>query len=506
MVAKRITDALRIGIIVASSLTTINARAQCDPPFLLRLLPGDGSAGDLFGRAVGVSGQLTVVGAYEDDENGPQAGSAYLFDALTGEERVKLLASDGRSGDAFGSSVAIHGNVAVIGAPGCDNDSGAVYIFDASTGAEMYKLLPNHREEGERFGSAVAVSGDLLVIGAIAHSSNGPNSGAAYLFDVRSGEQTAKLLSSDGQEGDYFGRSVAISTTRVVVGAYLADVNGSGSGSAYLFDVADPAAPVEVAKLVPSDNAEGDWFGVSAGISGNRAIIGAHLHDENLADSGVAYLFDTLSGEEVGKLRATDGAAYDMFGWTVAIDNELAVVGAFGRDERGSNSGAVYVFDVSSGQQLEKLLAPDSNEYDYFGYAVGINQSIAVVGALYDDNSGRNSGSAYVFDTQDHRLALWQRGSCSETVHLRVTGATPGAQGAIVVAFGRGNFQVPPNQPCSGTILCLDESVRVVSYGSADQSGFATIRHRVDPKYCGRIHLQAIDFSTCATSNVILIE
>ena len=185
----------------------------------------------------------------------------------------------------------------------------------------------------DEFGVSVAISGDTLVVGAHGDNDNGTNSGSAYIF-TRSGTlawtQQAKLTASDGAADDEFGGSVAISGDTVVVGAVWNDDNGTDSGSAYIF-TRSGTAWTEQAKLTASDGAADDNFGNSVAISGDTVVVGAWHDDDNGTDSGSAYIY-TRSGTawtEQAKLMASDGAADDEFGDSVAISGDTVVVGAF---------------------------------------------------------------------------------------------------------------------------------------------------------------------------------
>ncbi|MCK4871317.1 MAG: FG-GAP repeat protein [Phycisphaerales bacterium] len=266
---------------------------------IAKLLASDRAAGDQFGRSVAISGTTAIIGAWLDDDNGDNCGSAYLFDTTTGQQIAKLLPSDGAAGDRFGCSVAIDGTTAIVGAIRDDDnglESGSAYLFDISDPAnptQTAKLLPSDGAAGDEFGYSVAISGTTAIVGALHDISD--DSGSAHLFDTTTGQQIAKLLASDGAEGDDFGISVAISSTTAIVGAYSDEDNGDLSGSAYVFDISDPANPAQATKLLPGDGAEGDRFGISVAISGTTAIVGANLDDDNGDNSGSAYLFDTTS-------------------------------------------------------------------------------------------------------------------------------------------------------------------------------------------------------------------
>ena len=104
--------------------------------------------------------------------------------------------------------------------------------------------------------------------------------------------ETAKLLASDGEIYDRFGRNVAIAGTTALVGAKSDDDNGSASGSAYIFEQQQDGTWLETAKLLPSDGASYDWFGYSVAISGTTAMVGASYDDDNGDVSGSAYIFE----------------------------------------------------------------------------------------------------------------------------------------------------------------------------------------------------------------------
>ena len=215
------------------------------------------------------------------------------------------------------------------------------------------------------------------------------------------GDQLFKLLPKNSGGGDAFGTSVAISGDTAIVGAYLNDNdNGGNSGSAYLFDITTGR---QVAELLPDDGAEYDHFGVSVAISGSIAIIGAPDDVNSGIWSGSAYLFDITTGRQLFKLLPNDGASGDLFGRSVAISGATAIVGVPFDDDNGTDSGSVYLFDTTTGRQLFKLLPDDGEAGDFFGISVAINGTIAIVGAYFDDHNGFGSGSAYLFDTTTGR-------------------------------------------------------------------------------------------------------
>eukprot|EP01043_Picozoa_sp_COSAG02_P061082 COSAG02_NODE_8126_length_2697_cov_7.124326_1_plen_702_part_10 len=340
----------------------------------------------------------------------------------------KLLASDGTPGDSFGYSVALDGEVVVVGAPnGADNagggDAGTVYVFarDAGSGAwsEAQKLLASDGSQGDSFGYSVGLDGEVLVVGAPygADNAGGTQAGAVYVFvrDVGSGawSEAQKLLASDGSQGDYFGISVGLDGEVLVVGADGADnTGGTQQGAVYVFARDEGSgAWSEAQKLLASDGSRDDYFGISVALDGEVLVVGAHYPPGvGGSDAGTVYVFarDEGSGawSEAQKLLASDGshrdASPDFFGISVALDGEVLVVGAHLADNAGGiQQGAVYVFarDEGSGawSEAQKLLASDGSRKDYFGSRIALDGEVLVVGAYFDDNAGgSNAGSAYI--------------------------------------------------------------------------------------------------------------
>ena len=389
----------------------VPAEAGCPPPGTL--FASDGAAFDRLGEAVSISGDTVVVGAPRDDDNGDSSGSAYVFvrSGATWIEQAKLLPGDGALGDRFGTSVSISGDTVVVGAPFDDDNgssAGSAYVFvrSGTTWTEQAKLLPGDGAASDDFGTSVSIDGDITVVGAIQHDDSGGNSGSAYVF-VRSGatwSEEAKLLASDGAAGDFFGQSVSVSGSTAAVGALQYDDAGTSSGSAYVF-VRSGTTWSEQAKLTASDAAAGDFFGGSVAISGDTFVVGAPHDDDNGNLSGSAYVFarnGTTWGEEA-KLLASDAATFDSFGGSVAISGAMVVAGARFDDDDGSNSGSAYVFVRSGGtwSEDEKVLAPDAVQDDQFGTAVSVSGATVVAGAPGHFVSAGSSGAAYVHDLPD---------------------------------------------------------------------------------------------------------
>ena len=337
-------------------------------------------------------------------------------------EEDKLLAGDGTEDDWFGEA-SISGNTIVVGAYGDDDhgdNSGSAYVFRRGgvDWVQVAKLVASDGAPNDRFGRSVSICGDTIVVSADGDDDNGGGSGSVYVFVEPVGgwsgtvNEDAKLLPSDAAEDDYFGRSAAVCGDTVVVGAYWDDDNGNQSGSAYVF--VRPAGGWlgtlnEDAKLLASDAAAGDWFGHRVSVAGDAVTVGAYRDDDSGNQSGSAYVFVRPAGGWLGtlnedaKLLASDAAAGDSFGWSVHASEAAVVIGAVNDEESGSDVGSAYVFERPAGgwsgtlNESAKLLASDGADFDLFGDSVSISGDTVVVGALLEDAGGDDSGSAYVF-------------------------------------------------------------------------------------------------------------
>jgi hypothetical protein len=306
-----------------------------------KLVVNDGVSGDRFGCGVSISGDLGLIGAMGDDETASQAGSAFIFDVSTGAQVRKLLPSDGEANDWFGYSVSISGDLALVGAPH-DNDNGSdagsAYVFDVSTGQQLRKLLPAQGVHHGLFGGDVCLRGHFAVIGARGYPHY--TTCAAYVFDVTTGRELFKLVSEDGSPNS-FGCSVSLSGNHAIIGAAYDGANGDYSGSAYVFDI---TTGEQLYKFLPGDGAERDYFGGSVSVSGSLAMIGSLNDDDGYWDSGSAYMIDIPTGQPLFKLHASDAVGGGDFGGRVSIDGDRCAIGSHGTS---FNTGSVYIFDLT---------------------------------------------------------------------------------------------------------------------------------------------------------------
>jgi hypothetical protein len=347
-----------------------------------------------FGTSVAVTERWLLVGEPFHDDVANNAGAAHLYDARTGRYLRKLTAPDGQAFDRFGLSVALSGNLALVGAQFGDGvvvDSGAAYVFNVLTGALVSKLIAPDGVVTDIFGGSVALSGTLALVGANQESNEyGVFAGSAYVFNALTGALVRKLIAPDGTASDRFGESVALSGSRALVGASDAD----GGGSAYVLDAVTGDL---LAKLTALDRAASDNFGWSVALSGNRALVGAFADDDLGSQSGSAYVFDARTGVQLRKLTAPDGAAGGRFGSSVSLSGNRALVGAATGNGVVAGSGAAYVLDVETGALMVKLMATDGAAGEQFGASVALSGNRALVGANLNDDVGNRAGAVYLY-------------------------------------------------------------------------------------------------------------
>jgi hypothetical protein len=397
--------------------------------FQAKLVPPPSQAGesDHFGGSVAISGDTALVGAPNHRNTNGTTGSAYAFVRSGASWTLQQMLPSPTLGNSgyFGTSVAIDGDTALIGAPGSSltgsSSTGSAYVFvrSGSSWSMQQQLLASDRAAADTFGSSVSLDVDTALVGSpLDDNPKGTDAGAAYAF-VRSGtswSQQRKFTALDGANGDSFGQAVALSLDTALIGASLDDTTagGSNAGSAHVYTRTGTSWTFQQ-KLTAPDAAAGDQFGNAVALSGETALIGA-WGDDNAhgAGAGSAYVFlrsgTTWSLQQ--QLTASDGATDDVFGSAVALEGDTAVVGAQYDDTLRGASGSAYVFTRSgtAWSLQRKLTAPDGRGGDAFGSSVALGGDTVLAGAPYDDTAGvRDGGSAYVFVRSDTSWSSQQK-------------------------------------------------------------------------------------------------
>ncbi|HNT25349.1 MAG TPA: Ig-like domain-containing protein [Anaerolineales bacterium] len=398
------------------------------------LRASDAQEYDYFGTPVAIDGNMIVAGAYT--ENGGSgdplidAGAVYLFSAGgTWQEAAEIRNT---TANDYGLDAALDGDTLVVGAHhGGLSQAGEVYVYyrdqdGAGAWGQVAILSASNGEVGDDFGLSVAIAGDVIVVGADCErgaSNEYTCSGAAYVFHRNQGGadawgEVALLRGSDTGDVDQFGWDVAIDGDTLVVGS----INAGVGGAAYVFQRNQGGADAwgEVAILQSSEAQIGDAFGDCLDISGDTIVVGAHYEDggpgEPNSAAGAAYVFQRNLGgadswNQVTILRASDPQAGDQFGVALAIFGDTIVVGANFEDGGLGNpladTGAAYVYQRNQGGadqwgEVTILRASDAQAGDRFGESVDISGDMLVVGAISEDGGPgdpqANSGAAYVFE------------------------------------------------------------------------------------------------------------
>lgn len=347
-----------------------------------------------FGGAVAVSGGEVFVA---ESQNAQHPGAVFVYrPGAEGWDQAHMLeASDAEASDNFGTSLAVDGMTMLVGAPSA-GEGGAAYVF-TKTGmnwAETARLSVPSATGDTPLGGSVALSGDIALLG---QSSADSARGAVHVFMRQNGAwQNGGMLMADGlMAGDRFGGTVALSEsgTTAYVGATR---TGESTGAVYVFDWAD-GAWTQSAMIQGSNSEEGDRFGGSIATYGDDLLMVTSMRYQQMMGQGYVFMRDAETGEysEVGRVAPFDGASRTLFGASLDFDGETLVVGAIGQD---GFSGTTYVFEFDDETMTwtssEKVAADELSRRGLFGMATAIDGDWMVAGA-----SGAMSGAglAYVF-------------------------------------------------------------------------------------------------------------
>jgi hypothetical protein len=401
--------------------TVVGTFSTTDPeapagPFTYTLVSGTGSTDN---RCFAISGgQLKTAVTLNYEEKTSYSIRVRTTDAggLWYEEAITITVSDvvalgdllytlddpsitPQASSQFGTAVAADGDLVVVGNPDADIQGvdavGVAHVFNRTTGTLVATLQNPTPAADDFFGYSVAISGSTVIVGAIGDDTGATNIGSAYVFDAATGALLHTLANPTPAANDFFGWSVAVSGTMVVVGARGDDSVVTDVGAAYVFDAATGALLHTLANPTPGAY---DWFGFDVAVSGNTLVVGALDDNTGAPDAGAAYVFDGATGTLLRTLTNPTPAVCDEFGYSVAVSGNTVVVGAYYDDTGARDAGAAYMFDAATGVLLRTLANPVPAVEDRFGHSVAASGNTVVVGALYDDTGAQDAGAAYVFD------------------------------------------------------------------------------------------------------------
>ena len=416
-----------------------------NPEFVVRPTPV--SYGEEFGTSVALGDGVAIVGAVND---APGPGAAYIFevDGAGATQRAKLTPSDSRVFDAFGRAVGIDGNYALVGAPGAGTQGrGQAYIFtwDGASWSEQALLIASDGAPLGQFGIAVALHGDVAIVGA---------NGAAYVFRRAGGTWAEEAMLTESPAptgGTFFGRSVSVHGDRAVVG------NRSGAGTqspgvAYVFHTDGTAWTIE-ATLAPSDPVARDNFGAAVAIDGDYLVVGAPgATSGGRAEVGAAYVFERVGSTwyQQRRFEPSDTHSVNDFGDAVAIRGDYLVVGDPVQHQPVAGTGAAYVYrrnGTNWALMPPRIVPTDAGTdfYDmfaYFGKTVAVGRSGVLVGAPGNTDTEREQGAAYFYPmpVDLNSIAV----PVDFAVFVNILFGLIGGGGGIVVRPGSGPKPIDP--------------------------------------------------------------
>ncbi|MDI9402281.1 MAG: FG-GAP repeat protein [Limnohabitans sp.] len=402
--------------IAVSSSAAVHAQTLNDLyPELATLVASDGAIGDDFGDSVSLSGDTLAVGV-PDDAVGANVnqGSVRVFvrNGTTWIAQATLTASDGAVADFFGSSVSLSGDTLAVGVPyddvGVNGDQGSVRVFvrSGTTWTAQATLTASDGVSGDFFGSSVSLLSETLAVGAKFDDVGANSSQGSVRVFVRGGTTwtaQATLSASDGAPFDYFGSSVSLSGDTLAVGVPEDAVGANvDQGSVRVF-VRNGTIWTAQATLTASDGAVGDAFGSSVSLSGDTLAVGVPEDAVGAnVDQGSVRVF-VRSGTvwtAQATLVASDGAVADLFGSSVSLSGDTLVIGV-PYDDVGANSGQgsvrVFVRNSTTWTAQATLTAFDGAPLDLVS-SVSLSGDMLAVGVPRDDvGVNGDQGSVRVF-------------------------------------------------------------------------------------------------------------
>ncbi len=508
----------RVGLValVLCAVHPLSSYSQADgrreswrePTTATKLLASDGAMDDWFGWAVTISGDTALIGARGDQDQGPSTGSAYAFvrGGGTWVEQAKLTPDDAQANALFGYSVALSEDTALIGAAGDGTPTGnfgAAYVFvrEGDVWTQQAKLVPEAPGAYRFLGWSVALVGDTALVGA---PWTDGSKGAVYVFE-RTGDvwtEKDKLVASDGQGGDTFGRSVSLWEDVAVVGADGDDDESTDSGAAYVFR-RQGVVWNEEAKLKAADADLSDRFGNAVSIVEDTVAVGAYQDSEKEFQAGAAYVFTGDGGVWTEKAKLLGAASSGAeFGNSVSTSPGQVLVGAPWLGANAPISGTAYRF-VEAGSswiQEERIFAADGERWDQFGISVSQSDDTSLIGAHLDDDNGIDSGSAYIFAPSALQLSV--EGTCPGSVTVTVSGAPPNSEVGVVAAANTNGF-TKGRTLCRGTMLEIGEPFKLpplwIGVGSTGQGSRNTT---LEEDLCW---MEALALDNCDTSGAVLV-
>lgn len=342
---------------------------------------------DYYGWDVALAPGVAAVGAWQHDDGYVNNGAVYIYDHIRLKNQMiwnmtaKVVGINDHQHFGISLCFSKDGSYLLIGASGDSGEDnsgigivGAVYVATYRTESATWIIQTSIRPADvgpyDYYGISVATHNHVTVVGAYGQNTGtGDAAGAVYIYSNQNTDYSqwyieAKLIPSDSQKEDFFGRSVAVYDRTVVVGADGDDDCGVSSGSAYVFRSLAGSKWTQIQKLLPPEDSPYDLFGGSVAIYGNILVIGADGDSNNAVRAGTVWYYkksygwtdDAPTDDDYGnyyeywtrefELYASDRSSRDLFGSDVAIYEKSILIGAEVGDGYDYNSGACYVYTV----------------------------------------------------------------------------------------------------------------------------------------------------------------
>ncbi|MEL6497370.1 MAG: FG-GAP repeat protein [Planctomycetota bacterium] len=387
-----LSAALAATATTATAQTVVNEVAELIPPSLDQF--------DLFGRGIAINERVIAVGAPGDDQGAQDSGAFYIFDGQTYDYRIKVAAPVAESTQDFGREIAVWDNAVYVAARRKQDDlnrfRGAVYLYSDAGIGPFREFLPEPTTEpqaNDQFGASLAAGPEVLVVGAPLDSIGEINAGAVYIF--RGLDAPLVLRPSDLPNSSLFGIDVALDDDLLLVGAsgYRNPEETVGIGAAYLFDVNTGAQLAKIVSPIPPSSLN-SAFGRSVAIEGNRLVIGARdasPDGTSFAGQSFSYIYDaptqTIVPENV--LTATPPIVTGRFGTSSATGETLTTITA----PAHANGGEAFVYRQGDPSPIARYIPNDTDGLGDFGRNTATDGTRFAIGAPQSDGGGR----AFVF-------------------------------------------------------------------------------------------------------------
>ena len=372
--------------------------------------------------------------------------TASALERQTPEQGPRLQSSKPTLLDGFGFSVSVEGNQVLVGAPhakGARGQPGKAFLFERESGKLLRKFAPSSPLGDDLFGLSVSLTPDYVIVGAPRGKGALRRSmGSVTVFDRNTGE-SRQVIVSPNQSAAAFGHAVAARDGLVAIGDPGAStMTDFEVGEAYLVD----AITGEVLRTFVSpyaENRNADGFGHAVTFLGSILAVSAPLG--GTGDHGQVFLFDWESGRLKRTLVSPDPQTNEYFGWALASDAELLVVGALGRGSTQPEAGVVYLY-TKTGEFLRTLEAPEPGKGDHFGEAVALLPEHVIVGAPGHDAAGIDAGSIFAFDRKTGTLQYMIANPSETTGVADLFGLSlSGAGRDLVVGSPYGDLEAMPD-------------------------------------------------------------